>query len=289
MGRFPAPRSILLTGPSVGADSFGTSGGAPLACSLLLPLEDYRMRFDAPHRLLLLTGLLALAACGGSPAPTPLSANQGCSGCHGDSSRAGVALDQAAPPRDARGGTEATLVTVGAHQAHLRGNVACATCHAVPPEGDRTHINGPFATVIFSGNLVGAQGAVVAPWNREAPTCANYCHGASLPGGPRPEPVWTAQGGLGCGACHSDQQTNAVSTGLHALHLRFVAPLGTCAVCHGTGYAAGSVAAPASGTHHDGLVELTPSVGWQAAPCVTGTRSCNSSCHTTVTGCKPWP
>jgi predicted CxxxxCH...CXXCH cytochrome family protein len=422
------------------------------------------MRLDAPPRLLLLTGLLALAACGDSPTPTPTSANQGCAGCHGDSSRAGVALDQAAPPRDARGGTEATLVTVGAHQAHLRGHVACATCHAVPPEGDRTHINGPFATVVFSGNLVGAQGAVVAPWNRDQPTCANYCHGgftngnhatpawtqatamtcnschgagtgavatlpggthqqgkpdcsnchagytttsvnpvthvngkfdplpltctachgdatragtplvqaappvdshgrsgtnevtvgahqahvlngvdcatchevpptgdithtthltavvqfsgpvvganntlvapwnrnqatcanychgASLPGGAMPTPSWVYQGSIACGDCHADQQSTRTQSGLHFLHLYRVTPTFGCVGCHGNGYAAASVTPPATATHVNGRVELLSNVGWRAPACAAeGPRSCNATCHSAVPGCKVWP
>jgi predicted CxxxxCH...CXXCH cytochrome family protein len=421
------------------------------------------MRFDAPLRLLLITGLLAMAACGDSPTPTPASANLGCAGCHGDPARAGTLLDQAAPPRDAHGGTEATLVTVGAHLAHVQGGVACATCHAVPAEGDRTHIDGPTATVVFSGYLVRAQGAVVAPWNRDQPTCANYCHGgftngnhatpawnqgtamtcnschgagtgavATLPGGTHqqgkhdcstchagytnssvnplthidgkfdplplactachgdatragttlikaappldshgrsgtnevtvgahqahlskgvdcatchevpppgdithtrhlyaavqfsgpivganntlvapwnratptcsnychgaglvggtlPTPAWTRQGPLGCGSCHGDQQSRTTATGWHDYHVRLLFPGIACATCHGDGYLATSVVAPASATHLDGSVQLLPLVGWQDATCPTGTRSCNSNCHSVVTGCKAWP
>jgi hypothetical protein len=243
------------------------------------------MRFDVPRHLVLLTGLLALAACGDSPGPSPTSSNQGCAGCHGDSSRAGLALDQAAPPRDARGGTEATLVTVGAHQVHLQANVACATCHTVPPQGDRTHINGPFATVIFSGNIVGAQGAVVAPWNREAPTCANYCHRPFQRGAAIPTPGWTQAGPLACSACHWDQQSALTTTGLHAYHVIDRA-IG-CSECHGAGYAASAVTGQAKTTHVDGRIDLLPQVGWNAAEC-TGARSCGASCHA-VKVCLNWP
>ena len=135
------------------------------------------MRSQQNFRVALVTGLLALAACDGTPAPTPPSPATDCTACHGDPARAGTEIQRAAPPLDARSGTDRTLVTVGAHQAHVYGGVACATCHAVPAAEDRTHFGGPYATVVFSGNLVGAQGAAVAPWNRDRPTCANYCHG----------------------------------------------------------------------------------------------------------------
>ena len=150
-----------------------------------------------PSLLLSVTSmaLVALAGCAGSDTATAPASNE-CTACHGDATRTGSALDQAAPPKDAHGGTSTTLVTVGAHQAHLGSNVPCATCHVVPPAGDRSHYSSPYATVTFSGNVVGAHGASVAPWNRDTPTCANYCHGATDPAAADPKPSWTRQTAL---------------------------------------------------------------------------------------------
>jgi len=212
-----------------------------------------------------------------------------CTACHGDATRTATSLIQAAPPVDSHGRAGTNEVTVGAHQAHLSNGVDCTTCHTVPPAGDISHSAEPYATVQFSGSLVGANNTLVAPWNRNSATCSNYCHGASLPNGAMPTPLWTHQGTLGCGDCHSDQQSNATQTGLHALHLKYITPVMNCALCHGTGYAATSVTAPATATHRDGQVQHTSYVGWQAPPCTPGTRSCNASCHTVVTGCKIWP
>jgi predicted CxxxxCH...CXXCH cytochrome family protein len=212
-----------------------------------------------------------------------------CTSCHGDATRPGTALSQAAPPVDSHGHSGTNEITVGAHQAHLANGVACATCHEIPPAGDTTHSADPYATVVFSGNLVGANGTPVAPWNRDQGTCSNYCHGASMPLAAVPTPLWTRATPLGCGACHGDMQTQATATGLHVLHLQFVTPLQTCADCHGDGYGAGAVVAPATATHHDGLVDTLPAVGWQDARCVSyGPKACFATCHTAAPGCKVW-
>jgi predicted CxxxxCH...CXXCH cytochrome family protein len=177
-------------------------------------------------------------------------------------------------------------VTVGAHQAHLVNGVACATCHVVPPAGDRTHAAGPTATVVFSGNRVGANGIPVAPWNRDQPTCANYCHAPAM-GGAVPKPLWTRTTPLDCAACHWDQQTALTSTGLHVFHVSDL-PVATrldCGACHGDGYAKAGVTGAAQATHADGLVQTLPAVGWQDSRCV-GPRTCFATCHTV---CRSWP
>jgi predicted CxxxxCH...CXXCH cytochrome family protein len=231
---------------------------------------------------------LGSAACGAATAPPPAS-DQGCTACHGDPGRAGSATEQAAPPLDTHAQSSTTLVSVGAHQAHLSNGVPCATCHVVPPAGDRTHIDGPYATVTFSGNVVGAGNAVVAPWSHDVATCANYCHGGIFPAAARPAPAWTFQGTLGCAACHSDQVNRATTTGLHRLHLFFVAPLQTCAGCHGAGYATSSVTTPATATHVDGSVNVLPAVGWQDPRCASfGPNACFATCHTAAPACKVW-
>jgi predicted CxxxxCH...CXXCH cytochrome family protein len=238
-------------------------------------------------RFAVVTVAVAMAACGTTRDTSPPATDTGCTSCHGDAARA---ADQAAPPRDAHGQTDTSLVTVGAHQAHLSSGVACATCHVVPPDGDLTHIGGPYATVTFSGSLVGANNTAVAAWNRDLATCTNYCHGASLPGAARPAPLWTQATPLGCGGCHADQRTKATSTGLHELHLQFVTPKAVCSNCHGAGYTDTAVAAPATATHRDGQVNTLSLVGWQDPRCVAeGPRACFASCHQAVVACKIWP
>jgi predicted CxxxxCH...CXXCH cytochrome family protein len=234
-----------------------------------------------------LLGLAALAGCAGSETTAPPPSNA-CTACHGDGTRNDTALNQAAPPLDAHGNSSTSVVTVGAHQAHLANNVPCATCHVVPPAGDTTHYAAPYATVIFSGNLVGANGATVAPWNRDVPTCANYCHGGTFPTAATPNPSWTRQTPLGCGDCHSAQDTLATATGLHYFHV--VTTQVACSACHGAGYAPTSVTGTAVATHHDGIIQLTPAVGWQDPVCGTQPRLCNGACHNPPpTYCYYWP
>ena len=212
-------------------------------------------------RFLLVTTMSSafwLAACGTST-NAPLAVPE-CTACHGDGTRAGTALQQAAPPLDAHGRSARTEVTVGAHQPHLDAGVACSTCHVVPPSGDRTHFRLPTATVTFSGNVVGAQGATVAPWNRTAPTCANYCHGGSGLGGSLLNPSWVQTTALDCGSCHWNQQSALTATGLHQLHVNDlpVASRLDCGACHGDGYSKTGVTGGATATHVDGTVQLLP-------------------------------
>ena len=132
-----------------------------------------------------------------------------CSACHGSAA-------SPAPPRDLSGNTDPTLITVGAHQAHLTaatgisGPIACSACHVVPTAVDSPgHIDhaGP-ATVAFSGLAVADHAAPT--WDRASAGCsATYCHGGGDKLGrdtapsKKPSPVWTA--GITqaqCGSCH---------------------------------------------------------------------------------------
>jgi predicted CxxxxCH...CXXCH cytochrome family protein len=207
-----------------------------------------------------------------------------CTSCHGDSTRAGTPLQQAAPPLDSHGHSGTNEVTVGAHQGHLVNGVACATCHQVPAAGDISHGLAPYATVAFTGNVVGANNTLVAAWDRSVATCANYCHGPGL-GGSVPTPLWTRTAPLDCGACHHDQQTVTTSTGLHDYHLRTL--LLDCASCHGPGYAVPVVSGAALATHVDGQIQTLPAVGWLDPAC-SGPRTCYASCHT-VKVCRYLP
>jgi predicted CxxxxCH...CXXCH cytochrome family protein len=209
-----------------------------------------------------------------------------CTACHGDASRVGTALEQAAPPADTHGHSGTNEITVGAHQAHLANAVACTTCHVVPPAGDTTHSLDPLASVTFQGNVVGANGTPVAPWDRTQATCANYCHNPAM-GGTVPTPLWTRSTPLTCGACHWDQQSQLTSTGLHYYHVVQPAPGPRldCGACHGTGYSTAGVSGAALPTHADGLLRIEPVVGWQDPSC-SGPRTCYAQCHTV---CRAWP
>ena len=214
--------------------------------------------------------------------------NLSCTSCHGDATRAGTPLQQAAPPADSRGLTGTNEVTVGAHQGHLDNGVACTTCHEVPAAGDITHGLAPYATVAFTGNVAGANNTLVAPWNRGVATCANYCHDPSM-GGAVPTPLWTRSTPLTCGACHWDQQSATTSTGRHQFHVNGLPPATRldCGACHGAGYSRAGVGGAALATHVDGSLQILPVVGWQDPAC-SGPRTCYASCHAVKT-CRYWP
>jgi predicted CxxxxCH...CXXCH cytochrome family protein len=135
---------------------------------------------------------------------------QGCTTCHGDSSRSG--LIAAAPPVDLRQSVSRGSRGVGAHQAHLNGNAwwagaACTDCHTVPTSlWDPGHVGDKEtrATVIFGG--VAAKGAVSAGYDRNSLTCSGiYCHGATLKDSTAArtaDPRWTDTTSPGCRSCH---------------------------------------------------------------------------------------
>lgn len=245
---------------------------------------------------------LLLSACF-VPRESP-PADQTCTKCHGDSSRAGSQVDKAAPPFDIFGNTEAQFPGVGAHQLHLtpadtHGAVKCAQCHPVPNAiGDEGHNDGQ---TTFTG----------LTYDSGARRCTTACHGTSLSG------VWTRprssvdacgtchgvppasphpQAGS-CAVCHADvlaadggfahpelhvdgtiQSTNAAcdschgnppSTGAHALHLSGgtqTKPV-ECATCHEV------PARPATPRHpNGGRAELNAAVSWN-------TTNCGTACH----------
>ena len=128
-----------------------------------------------------------------------------CGSCHGDASRTGDKLTQAAPPADLSGSMDVTSPGVGAHQRHLQastthGAVACNQCHVVPSDlGSPGHdVTGAPPAAITFGPL--------AQLNNSSPvysfadhSCTNtYCHANATP-------VWVAQNDPNqtCGTCHS--------------------------------------------------------------------------------------
>ena len=165
----------------------------------------------------------------------------GCAGCHGSA-------ESPAPPRDLQGNLLTSAIGVGAHRRHLAGSarlrppLACAECHAVPGEvGDPGHIDSaaPAEVALVEGGS----------WDREAATCATWCHGEA-------EPVWTrvGQGEAACGTCHGVPPDD----GVHATDLE----LGDCAGCHpATVNASGTIlvtgpAGSETSQHMDGDVDL---------------------------------
>lgn len=128
-----------------------------------------------------------------------------CSGCHGSSAT------NAAPPKDTRGNSATTLVSVGAHQTHLAPSfsrpVTCAECHAVPATVDAPgHINGT-TEVQLTGSVANGFGST-ASYNRQAATCAAYCHNPEIIAGPTGGdhlvPLWTLvdSSQKTCTSCH---------------------------------------------------------------------------------------
>ena len=139
-----------------------------------------------------------------------------CSGCHGSAA-------SSAPPYDLAGNLFTSALGVGAHQAHLqapsglRGPIACATCHAVPP------------SVTAIGHLDAAPAEVdpALGWNRSTETCTTWCHGVA-------QPRWTSHGDVVCGSCHGAPPADAD----HDPGMSIT----TCANCH-------------AGNHIDGVLD----------------------------------
>lgn len=211
-----------------------------------------------------LPALLA-AACGSSRDVNAVSSAQvACTSCHGDPSRPGSPLLQAAPPASPHGGDG------GAHLAHLQRGVACGACHVVPTSPG--HSNG-VVEVAFSGVAL-AQGAAPTFSGGQVGTCSGvYCHGATLnAGGKLPQPSWSG-GPLACDACHGAPPPNhdPSSTSCSVCHPGTVKPDGTIDVAGGL-HANGTV--EASGGHPAGWADPTQH-GYAAK---TGLATCKA-CH----------
>lgn len=120
-----------------------------------------------------------------------------CTNCHGDSSRGGDQVSQAAPPFDLHGNTDVRFPGVGSHQRHLTGSekfpkVSCDTCHKVPK-------------VVLSPGHDDGTTQVIAPaldgglaYDRLRGTCGGgTCHQVA-------SGVWTQprSSADACGSCH---------------------------------------------------------------------------------------
>ncbi|MBI4817592.1 MAG: CxxxxCH/CxxCH domain-containing protein [Deltaproteobacteria bacterium] len=170
-------------------------------------------------------GPLDCGSCHGMPPPAPHPARSNCETCHGpvagsnqtiatkdrhadgtvdvDTSRCDSchgSPTNAAPPRDLDNRTQATELTVGAHQVHLLGGagsrpVECAECHVVPAAlTDPGHIDSGAPAELTFGVIATKNAS--PRWDHASGTCATtYCHVDSTP-------VWTEPGSAPCGSCH---------------------------------------------------------------------------------------
>jgi predicted CxxxxCH...CXXCH cytochrome family protein len=189
-----------------------------------------------------------------------------CTLCHGSK-------DNPAPPLDLSGSSDTTVVTVGAHQSHLKGDglylpaIPCDSCHKVPATVDAAgHMdtNSP-AELTFSGLSTSSGAAPV--WDRTAATCAqSYCHGATLTGGSNTAPTWTKVDGsqASCGACHGlpPPAPHPTATGIDQ-----------CGWCHRDGVDP-ATKMPLLTTHINGKIEF-----YSGADCTT--------CHGSATNPAP--
>jgi predicted CxxxxCH...CXXCH cytochrome family protein len=209
----------------------------------------------------------------------------GCTGCHGSAGRTeAIALNQAAPPLDVAGHTASAQV--GAHQAHLHDSVlakafACAECHQDPGHAGHTTPVGD-AKVQFTGTLASAGGATPG---FAGGTCSNvYCHGATLPGGTRKTPSWSAGPaavGLGgalsaaCNSCHGFPPPSP--------HPALTSPaILDCRPCHqGTINVDGSInlAAHVDGTVEGGAPHPVPYPPAQHGPAAKAGLTGCTQCH----------
>jgi predicted CxxxxCH...CXXCH cytochrome family protein len=199
-----------------------------------------------------------LAGCGESQPGAAQIAQPGCAGCHS-------APGEGPPFRDPAGSTDRGRISVGAHDAHLNGNISapisCSECHTVPRIlGDPGHLESSPEDLRF-GTLARTGGTDPA---YAAPTCSSvYCHG-SFPGGNAGNaPGWLAGAAAArCGSCHGLPP----ATGRHAEHVGVQTggnPV-TCNTCHGP------VGNP---THVNGVKDLVIT-SWNAE-----FRTCARACH----------
>ena len=189
------------------------------------------------------------------------AAVKACTACHG-----GVNDDTGAPPRDLKGRTATTEVTVGAHTAHVKAGplaaaLDCGACHVKPASiGAPGHLDG--SQMIVWGTLATAGGAAPA-WDRPSATCSNvYCHGATLGGGTNVAPTWTRVDGsqAACGTCHGLPPSNhpALAAGSTAA---------TCAACHPETVKTDGSIDVVAGRHVNGAVDgfAGHPAGWMVA------------------------
>jgi predicted CxxxxCH...CXXCH cytochrome family protein len=204
-----------------------------------------------------------------------------CTMCHGGTDSPG-----GAPPR-ATWGHAGDAVRVGAHAAHVGTGpspaatvngiarpIDCSACHLKPADALAAgHVDGPTATVTFSG--VAASGDGAPAWDRSGPTCSStYCHGGysgtftylfggeartASYSGKRATPAWTG-GPATCGSCHGNPPaTGYWHSGTHGNGAN------ACEICHpdATGPSGVGTAITDPARHLDGAIDVAPR--WRTA------------------------
>jgi predicted CxxxxCH...CXXCH cytochrome family protein len=167
--------------------------------------------------------------------------------CHGSGANP-------APPVDLAGNMDTRATGVGAHRSHLgtsdwRNEITCDACHNVPLTQDSPgHMDSELpAELLTTGFLQDTT------WDGK--TCSNnYCHGSTLTGGVKTEPLWTVVDGSagGCGSCHGVPPPEP--------H-----PAGTdCGKCHPTMNPGDEFVIAYPALHINGILEVN-----ESAPCET--------------------
>ncbi|MFH1699887.1 MAG: CxxxxCH/CxxCH domain-containing protein [Candidatus Zixiibacteriota bacterium] len=191
--------------------------------------------------------------------------------CHG-----GLDNQSGAPPYDIDGESAASLISVGAHTAHIDGNlisdgIDCDECHVVPVFALAVgHLDSDGIPDIDFGPLAGSS----STWNRNTRLCSDsYCHGNFSGGYFNNTPDWT--GGeveAGCGSCHDDGTNPRNLSGRHDDH---VAEGIECYRCHASTVNV-NMSITGLGQHVNGSIEIVFSSG---SGTFSGGRCNNVGCH----------
>lgn len=215
------PRSPDFHGTALRAEGYARmlDDGQPGSCARCHAGDDGTIdptRGTAP-------GASACTSCHDEP-----GGPRACSTCHGSDGHAYPPRDACFHPDEASHG--------GAHAAHARANVACATCHGertIEALGDSEHGDGVVQIVLDP-----ARAGAHASFDPIARTCATRCHDR---GGSMPAPTWAAGAGLTCGSCHLSPPAGHYA--------------GTCDACHREASPAGDALVPGP-LHANGHVDL---------------------------------
>jgi predicted CxxxxCH...CXXCH cytochrome family protein len=259
--------------------------------ALGISLSSHPLPYVATHTTAALASLATCASCHGADyggglggaAPSCNACHGGlgyadwktnCTFCHGTRtpSFAGTPVWLPAPPQSVIVTADQTTSNprIGAHQKHvgngstLSNGVACTECH--PAAADLGHVGGSGAAQLAWGPLATNAGAAAS---MTSGTCANYCHGATLPGAAgRTAPAWAPPSAMTCGSCHEADPTTGQHPSQRAQHSSF-----QCYICHGGSYVGGTTADKS--LHFDGTVSKDASLNWQTSP----VKSCDPACH----------
>ncbi len=188
-------------------------------------------------------------------------ANMTCTDCHGSAGRVGVAgadpNQAAAPPIDTAGLSDVTLVSVGAHQAHvnpasptLSNPIACTQCHP-DHSGNFAHANLTVDVPFGTGTPLAIANGSNPSWSHASGSCSGvWCHGGNAKLGSKPSISWNTGATVDCTSCHGNPPARP-----HPQR-------DDCATCHGAGYSktgatSGTVVA---NTHVDGTIDVLSTV-----------------------------